>query len=768
MIKSIELRNWKTHKDTTLEFASGTNILIGQMGSGKSSIMDAISFSLFGVFPAIQHRRVNISKLIRNKPGQERSAYVRLVMSLDGNEYRITRELSLDGKSTATIERNGEYLQSQPQRVSEEIARILKVDYDMFSRVVYSEQNGLDYFLNLRSSDRKKQIDGLLGLDRFAIAQDNSTTLVNRIHDMIADSERIIREFNIDRANSELDAIKIEIGRLKEEKETAEAGIKKQSAERSRLESESDRMKAQNNLRNALSKEIEGIGARMGLLESEIAKIDASKLPDKDIAASEKSLLKKRLEALKLQDRDNDAAMSTADSDRHRIESEISGIKRDIEKKLRKEKELGSNGRHHVEKELAELDDAIDKMSADLAHSKSLMSDTEAQLKELMGHVGKCPVCERDLSPDLKEKISASKKDLIAEHKHKSQTLDKDLLQKKVRQKELNALLASLDKVEEDLKEYAGIEGKLRSLESEHAKAVAAYDKFKVDKRTTSKGLADATENMQKIDSMIEMIERRERYVYERSKLSESLLEKSGELDAIHVDEKMLDKVQSELVRANAEISRHCANLESATKYLRDKEIQARQKEAEIGRINSLNEGIAKKKLLVDNLSKFKLSLAETQSMLRSQLVTSINDIMSEIWGQLYPYGDYTGIILDASEDDYGLMLRSLTDGKHVWEDVESVASGGERSTACLALRIAFSLVLVPNLKWLILDEPTHNIDREGLYKFVQMFSETLPSIIDQVFIVTHDDLLKQVANARIYVLSRNKNENKGTEIAVA
>ncbi|EQD33274.1 SMC domain protein [mine drainage metagenome] len=83
-------------------------------------------------------------------------------------------------------------------------------------------------------------------------------------------------------------------------------------------------------------------------------------------------------------------------------------------------------------------------------------------------------------------------------------------------------------------------------------------------------------------------------------------------------------------------------------------------------------------------------------------------------------------------------------------------------------MRIAFSLVLVPNLKWLILDEPTHNIDKEGLAKFVQMFSETLPSIVDQVFIITHDDVLKQVSNAKIYMLSRSKEENGETEVSVA
>ena len=73
LIRSITLKNWKTHKNTKLDFSKGTNILIGQMGAGKSSLMDAISFALFGTFPAIHHKRVAVSRLIRNRPKQESS-----------------------------------------------------------------------------------------------------------------------------------------------------------------------------------------------------------------------------------------------------------------------------------------------------------------------------------------------------------------------------------------------------------------------------------------------------------------------------------------------------------------------------------------------------------------------------------------------------------------------------------------------------------------------------------------------------------------------
>ena len=58
MIQSIRLQNWKSHPDSKLEFRKGTNVLVGVMGSGKSSIVDGICFGLFGTFPALFSKRI--------------------------------------------------------------------------------------------------------------------------------------------------------------------------------------------------------------------------------------------------------------------------------------------------------------------------------------------------------------------------------------------------------------------------------------------------------------------------------------------------------------------------------------------------------------------------------------------------------------------------------------------------------------------------------------------------------------------------------------
>ena len=78
MITRLKLENWKTHKDSELEFDKGTNVLIGKMGSGKTSIIEAICFSLFGTFPALNRKEVSIEEVILSKPYEENAASLTL------------------------------------------------------------------------------------------------------------------------------------------------------------------------------------------------------------------------------------------------------------------------------------------------------------------------------------------------------------------------------------------------------------------------------------------------------------------------------------------------------------------------------------------------------------------------------------------------------------------------------------------------------------------------------------------------------------------
>ncbi len=667
MIDSIELKNWKTHKNTKLRFSKGTNILLGQMGAGKSSIMDAISFALFGTYPAVQHRRVAVDEIIMNRPQQEKNASVILEFGIDGAAYSIERSLELNGSTKATLSKDGAYLQSQPQRVNEEIERILKVDYDLFSRAIYSEQNRLTYFLELRPAERKKQIDGLLGLDRFAAAQENATSLINRIKDIASEGEKTIAQFDVKKLKEQHRALLDEVERAAKEREGLSKELAVQEKKGKDLSGELEKTKKMYNRKILLTKEVAELKSRIGVIEKEIEKIRKRGVADK---ASLERLLSEKKKNIDL---------------------------------------LTAEGR--------KADESEKKAFEELAQLTASRSEQQKWLVELEKHLGKCPICERDLSEEIRKRIVDEKSSFIA-------------------------------KLDEQAKSMKDENSKLRKKKEEANEAVSK-----------------AKEELAKLQMESETVERLEGYVADKDKAAKTLGEKEKELGTMKVDEESIDKMQKEFTQINVKIKEYSTKIDAISRAEKEKSAQAGEKKKEIETIDKMQEDVENKKKATESLVAFKEALAETQTMLRTRLIGSINEIMHEIWPELYPYGDYQGLLLEPTAEDYVLKVKTSRGENNGWADVDTIASGGEKSVACLAMRVAFALVLVPNLRWIILDEPTHNIDQQGLGRFVKAINEVLPRLVEQVFIITHDEMLKQAVNARIYVLSRNKEESGGTVV---
>ena len=202
-----------------MRFQRGVNVLIGVMGAGKSSVMDAISFALFGTFPALKSKNVSTKELISNRPKAEDSAEVRLTFTVGSDRYTVYRKLSKKESTFARLEKGGTYLQTQAERVNEEIEGLLKIDYDTFSRAIYAEQNRLDYFLELAKGDRKRQIDQMLGLDAFSRAEENSTSLVNSLRNRVKEDEQTLAQLDVKQYKLELERLSLEREKLMEEQQ---------------------------------------------------------------------------------------------------------------------------------------------------------------------------------------------------------------------------------------------------------------------------------------------------------------------------------------------------------------------------------------------------------------------------------------------------------------------------------------------------------------------------------------------------------------------
>jgi DNA repair exonuclease SbcCD ATPase subunit len=147
---------------------------------------------------------------------------------------------------------------------------------------------------------------------------------------------------------------------------------------------------------------------------------------------------------------------------------------------------------------------------------------------------------------------------------------------------------------------------------------------------------------------------------------------------------------------------------------------------------------------------------------LRKEFVEAVNYVMNKLWQTLYPYQDFVGIRLNVDEGDYILQLQ---DRSGAWVNVEGQVSGGERSIACLTLRISFALVLAPQLPWLVLDEPTANLDTKAIEDLAETLRERIGDFVEQVFLITHDEKLEDAVSGSLYKLEREKEKDGSTKV---
>ncbi|HII03179.1 MAG TPA: AAA family ATPase, partial [Candidatus Nitrosotenuis sp.] len=89
MINSIELSNFIAHSETKIDLEDGVTVFVGQNGAGKSSIIDAITFALFG-----EHTRKSNKSLIRRGTSQ---AYVKVKFTSKNKTYEATRKIDSKG-----------------------------------------------------------------------------------------------------------------------------------------------------------------------------------------------------------------------------------------------------------------------------------------------------------------------------------------------------------------------------------------------------------------------------------------------------------------------------------------------------------------------------------------------------------------------------------------------------------------------------------------------------------------------------------------------
>jgi len=395
-IKTVKLENIRSHIESEVPFQGGFNCLVGGLGWGKSSVLYAIDFALFG-----DPLGRSFDYLLRE--GKD-SGKVVIQFTHGGKNYTISRGIvrkgkgmSQDAEQLKLLEENKLIASARSEAVAEQLKAITGIDKDVFREVIWVRQEHLKELLDVTPRERQKKFDELFGLSDYEVAWTNLASFLRdyktekdiyeRDPDVVA-TQKIQVDYN--KAVEEFAIIKNELSNLEAKLVQAETALKEANTRLQSLEE--------------LKRQTEELQRKEAQLKSDIVHLEdtCARLSD-DIEEKKTSVekLEERLNSMRLQ------AQSRYD------ELEKIGLK--------PEKTIDD-----IRKYLATLEDQMRGIWGDQEAAKNEMQKIQKRVSNLTRE-SKCPLCSQSLTEDYKKELIRQLGEENIEHEKRLAELQKDL-----------------------------------------------------------------------------------------------------------------------------------------------------------------------------------------------------------------------------------------------------------------------------------------------------------------------------------------------------
>ncbi len=184
IIKSLKLQNVRSYKESTIDFPLGTSLFEGDIGSGKSTILMALEFALFGLGSS------RGASLLR--AGESRGA-VSLIFDVDGEEHTIFRTLERTGRgiqqSEVSITGPEGVMYLSSSELKEKVLQILNFNEPpdpksqswIYRYAIFTPQEEMKTVLFMRPDLRLQTLRKALRIEEYKTARDNALSLANFI-----------------------------------------------------------------------------------------------------------------------------------------------------------------------------------------------------------------------------------------------------------------------------------------------------------------------------------------------------------------------------------------------------------------------------------------------------------------------------------------------------------------------------------------------------------------------------------------------------------
>ena len=180
IFKKISWKNFLSTGNHPIEVKldeEATTLIIGANGAGKSTILDALTFVLYGK----SFRKISKSQLINTT--NEKNCEVEIDFSVNSTDWKIVRGIK---PNIFTITKNGEEL-NQSSNVNDQQKwleqNVLKMNYKSFTQIVILGSSTFVPFMQLNGSSRREVVEDLLDIKIFS-----------SMNTLIKDKIRMVRE----------------------------------------------------------------------------------------------------------------------------------------------------------------------------------------------------------------------------------------------------------------------------------------------------------------------------------------------------------------------------------------------------------------------------------------------------------------------------------------------------------------------------------------------------------------------------------------------
>lgn len=465
ILKSIELENIRSYKDrTVIDFPSGRTLFQGDIGSGKSTILSAIEFALFGLGD------IDANHLLRVGAS---NGSVFLEFESDKQVYKVYRSLA---RRRDKIVQNEGYLYENGTRssysVSELKTKILdiikinertetKTTSVVYRYAIYTPQEMMKQIL---SSNNEKRLDILrraFGIEEYITAKRNAEKFLSGLRIMLKSKKDLV--VDLDESRSNLQNKKEQITSLKKDIAAISSTIVETESKMSVIEenlSQLTKVKEQlleldlslRNCRNNLSKYEREKTVKAGELDmfhNNLARAEEAEKVITDLDPTCKDLALKRSELTTLADSAMQYDRLTSEklrletmikSEGEKVRTECSRLKSEVDEMAEElERDQADTakleGLKEQENKLKESVTGLDQARKDLQGIADRIAQTNARLHSVereiskeqgainkileLSHQAICPCCGQKLTPEhiaqLVEKFNQTKHSLEAE-----------------------------------------------------------------------------------------------------------------------------------------------------------------------------------------------------------------------------------------------------------------------------------------------------------------------------------------------------------------